>query len=158
MKKHATINAAIVGGLTGSELMPTLRQERRAILAGWRDRKNREIEGSAGVWDETAEQWAIRRIYRMVRALRASDELQVLAEFVVKLSRLNGETQAFLDQPHKLALNIVMGGTPENDPFVVMTRQRRFLLGEAMAYADTHNVSPRHVNGFIKLAGLDVTP
>lgn len=151
-------DATSVRDMTSREIVRFLNRERLIIIRGWRSRKVQECEPSGGTWDESAEQWAVRRVYGIVRQLKKADRLSELEVYCDKISDRPGRLQATVDQPFKNALYAFLGIAKGSDRLVPMTRQRRFLIGEALNYADRHDVEARYVICFIKHAGLRDIP
>lgn len=144
--------------MSDREIVRVLKRERLTIIREWRSRRARERENSNGPWEESAEQWAIRRIYEMVRQLKQAERLSELEVFVDQICDCRDRLRPASDHPFKSALYSIMGVATRGDRVAPMTRQRRFLIGEALIYADRHDVAAQYVICFIMHAGLRDIP
>lgn len=117
------------------------------IRKGWKKRdRNR---GKVHKFEETPEHWRTRRIYRLIKTFLESGYRKILMKIIVDRKIRYEGPYDIREQPFKLGMLIFFSDNP-----TVISPQRRYDLGNAMEYAYRHKVSPRHLNGFIKQAGL----
>jgi hypothetical protein len=130
-----------------------LRAQQRLMLKEWNSLRQHQRIDQVRAWAEGADDWLIRRIYELVRHLRLNGGGRFLrwAKGSGVAYQGGGDIS---DHPYKMALLIFAGQQSADTPRAPFNRQRRHLLGDAMAYADFHDVPAKHLNGFIKQAGL----
>lgn len=135
-------------------LVRHLDEEKDRIFRGMQKRKRRETEGKNGPWAESAEDWMVRQVYQVVRQLIRLGHVEIVAQAIDKSGGRRKGRYDIEDQPFKLALFFIFGSSMVPTIRSPLSRNRRHLLGDALAYADRHNVPSKYLNGFIKQAGL----
>lgn len=107
-----------------------------------------------GRWGESANDWLSCEVYLLVRRLRRTGHLDALNGAIERTPVKSKGLHDISDQPFKLALFLIFGDLMVpvlNSP---LSRNQRSELGDALAYADFHNVPSKFLNGFIKQARL----
>ena len=106
------------------------------------------------LWDESANDWLSCEIYLLVRRLKRIGHLEALNDAVKKAPVRRKGQHDISEQPFKLALFLIFGDLMVLHASSPLSRNKRSELGDALAYADVHNVPAKYLNGFIKQAGM----
>ena len=126
------------------------------IRKGWSRRKRAARSRTPRLpgFHETPDDWMLRHSYRLIGELIKAGYSHLLDARIQELHIRHAGRFSLEGQPFKKGL-LAMFGWEVNPPSgVLMKRQRRSELGNAMAYAFRHGVHPKYLCGFIKQAGL----
>ena len=140
-------------GMVPSVALRTFRYESDLIRRGWVLRKSLTSRTTSPIIpSEKPDDWMVRCTYRLIRSLIGKGHTAILDDEIRHLGIVERGSNNLADQPFKKALLIMFGST-QSEP-TRLTRNRRYELGNAMAYAEAHRVPSKYVNGFIKTVGL----
>lgn len=146
-------------GMASPVIDEMLQREAKRIFDGFVSRKaplaSESPQGDVpSSWGESAEDWMLAEVYILVRQLRRSRKTRAIDRLIAKVPLGKKGRGDMSKHPFKQMLFLMFGEMMVPGTRSPLSRQRRMLLGDALEYADVHDVPAAYVNGFIKQAEL----
>jgi len=142
--------------MSSSSMAGRLKMEAKRIFEGVESRRRSKTRAKdeRHRWGESADDWLMVEVYLLVRRLKRIRRAAALGDAVANSPVRHKGRHDIGKQPFKQALFLIFADSMVPSFQSPLNRQRRSLFGDALAYADAHDVPPAYVNGFIKQAGL----
>ena len=111
-------------------------------------------DGNPRHWGESAQDWMLAEVYSLVRQLIGIRKKNAINRAIARVPKGRKGRGDMRKHPFKQALFLIFGKLMVPDSDSPIDRRRRSQLGDALAYANAHNVPAAYLNGFIKQAGV----
>lgn len=149
-------SATFTEGMASTAIDEMLTLEVTRIFEGYKRRMALSSHDHANPahWGESAQDWMLAEVYLLVRQLIAIRKVNALNRAIVKAPKGRKGRRDMSNQPFKQALFLIFGKLMVSEGDSPLDRRRRSQLGEALTYANAHDVPAAYLNGFIKQAGL----